>query len=529
MQASPPLQLPGYTWDPEAKRFFKAPTSAAKHTPASSARTASSRHRLAQAQNESAAKKRKRARKTHDKGKWRAIEPAGLGALRNLDLARWDTAGRRDRLRNDLCATSMSRLSSVRTIYPDCVPVDDSILHLSFDEVAPTTLRIGTSSGTIATGQLARPADELAYYPNDEEGWRTSWFCPSKITSLKTCGERIVATSLGPPAQAVVGTTRDNISLASVTLSPRKTSLWTSAISPTLLALGCDKKVLLWSDPSRAGQMDAYTTGGNRGDGTVFALDLHEELVFAGTRKGRVHMFDRRASRGGTEQGGGGGKRSERETRDEMQLSLASPVTHLRHLKERPHQLVVAGMDGFLGVFDLRFPPPSSARVASASRATADGGTRPSPLLELKGHVNSFITDLGFDVWRDEWVAAAGQDNRLRLWSLRTGAPILPSTPFSSSTTFLPTTVQVPPVPYGSTLPLCYPSLSPSHPLLRGFSAPLKAVSFAPLDPLRLRSPGYAERLSGDGGDRALDDAPRWGAPSLWVADGAGVEGFAVV
>ncbi|BGP49977.1 DDB1- and CUL4-associated factor 4 [Rhodotorula kratochvilovae] len=458
MQANPPLQLPGYTWDPQTKRFFKTPTSVAKHTPASSARTASSRQQHAQAKDESAARKRKRARKTLDKGKWRAVEPAGLGALRNLELGRWDSVGRTERMHHDLRASSMSRLSSVRTIYPDCVPVDDSILHLSFDELNPTTLRIGTSSGTIATGHLARPQDELAYYPNDEEGWRTSWFCPSKITSLRTCGERIVATSLGPPAQAIVGTTRDNISLASVTLSPRKTSLWTSAISPTLLALGCDKKVLLWTDPSRAGQMDAYTTGGNRGDGTVFALDLHEELVFAGTRKGRVHVFDRRASRGTSEHGGGGGgKRRERETRAEMQLNLASPVTHVRHLKERPHQVVVAGMDGFLGLYDLRFPSSSSTRPAPASRATTSGTAKPTPVVELKGHVNSFATDLGFDVWRDEWVAAA--------------------------------------------------------------------LSFAALDPLRLRSQGYVERLTPD----SAAGEGRWGAPSLWVADGAGLEGFAVV
>ena len=47
-------------------------------------------------------------------------------------------------------------------------------------------------------------------------------------------------------------------------------------LTPFRARAGCDKKVLLWTDPSRAGQMDAYVTGGNRGDGTVFALDLHE-------------------------------------------------------------------------------------------------------------------------------------------------------------------------------------------------------------------------------------------------------------
>lgn len=83
------------------------------------------------------------------------------------------------------------------------------------------------------------------------------------------------ATCLGQPAQAIVGTTSDTISLASVTLAPRKTSLWTSALSPSLLALGCDRKVLVSPDPSSP-QMDAYVTGGKHGGGAVFALDLAE-------------------------------------------------------------------------------------------------------------------------------------------------------------------------------------------------------------------------------------------------------------
>ncbi|TNY18434.1 hypothetical protein DMC30DRAFT_54829 [Rhodotorula diobovata] len=400
MQA--PLQLPGYTWDPATKRFFKQQTSAAKLTPAAASRTASSSRKGDQlTKGESSGQQRKRAKRTRDKGKARAEEPRGVGALRSLDLGAWDTApGRRLALHHDLRATQLSRLSSTRTLFPDCVLMDDSILHLSFDETSPSTLRIGTSSGTLATGSLARPAEELANYPNDEHSWRTSWYCSSKITSLKTCGDRIVATALGPPAQALVGTTQDSISLASVTLSPRKTSLWTSAISPSLLALGCDRKVLVWSDPSRAGQMDAYVTGGNRGDGTVFALDLDGETVFAGTRKGRVHVFDRRASRPAAREGGSS-RQSEQRARDEVQLDLASPVTHIRHIKERPHQVVVAGMDGSLGVYDLRFPsrPPPASRAGPAGAATS------TPLLEIKGHVNSFTVDLGFDVWRDEWVA----------------------------------------------------------------------------------------------------------------------------
>ncbi|GAA5889074.1 hypothetical protein JCM8208_007762 [Rhodotorula glutinis] len=517
----PPLQLPGYTWDPATKRFFKQVHNP-KHTPSSSARSASARQldRAARDKDESASRKRKRQRKTLDKGKWRAVEPQGVAALRTLDLGRCDSPARRDSLQHDLRASSLSRLSSVRTLFPDCVPMDDQILHLSFDDTHRSTLRIGTSSGILATGYLARSADELADYPNDEESWRTSWYCSSKITSLKTCGDRIVATALGPPAQALVGTTQDSISLASVTLAPRKTSLWTSAISPSLLALGCDKKVLLWTDPSRAGQMDAYVTGGNRGDGTVFALDLHEELVFAGTRKGRVHVFDRRATRGASE-GPSGSGRAQQPTRDETQLNLVSPVTHIRHLKEQPHHVVVSCMDGSLGVFDLRFPSSPASRPSPASRTPQGGGVaRSRPILELKGHVNTFTVDLGFDVWRDEWVAAAGQDNRVGLWSLRTGRALLP--PSASSSSF--TSTLLPPL---STSPSRNPTTSP-HPLERSFAAPVRALAFSSIDPLRLSSPSYVARLLDGAEEGGRRSGGRWGCPSLWVADGAGVEGFAV-
>lgn len=114
--------------------------------------------------------------------------------------------------RSDILLYSLSRLSPARTTYPDCLPMDDTILHLAFDDVDPARVRVGTSNGTIAcvsslyfpsrplthalrtysTGNLAPSADELAYFPNDEERWRTGWFLPSKITSLKSSGKWMV-------------------------------------------------------------------------------------------------------------------------------------------------------------------------------------------------------------------------------------------------------------------------------------------------------------------------------------------------
>jgi hypothetical protein len=112
---------------------------------------------------------------------------------------------------SDLRSISFSRSTTVRTLFPDCLPLDDDITHLSFDERSPAVLRVGCSNGSIAcvrpspsfttvltvfsrcrTGNLSRSANENTYFPNDEEGWRTSWYLPSKITSLQTCGDRVL-------------------------------------------------------------------------------------------------------------------------------------------------------------------------------------------------------------------------------------------------------------------------------------------------------------------------------------------------
>ncbi|KAI5481161.1 putative Arp2/3 complex subunit Arc18 [Pseudohyphozyma bogoriensis] len=192
-----------------------------------------------------------------------------------------------------------------------------------------------------ATGSLSRGQDEGAVYPNDEQGWRTSWMFPAKITSLKACGDRLLATCFGPPAQALVGTTSDSISLASVTLKPQKTSLWSSALSPSIVALGCDRKVLISRDPTRH-SMDGITTGGRHGDGAVFGLDLTENLIFAGTRGGKVKVFDLRASGSATER--------EQAQRPEVHLSLPTSVTSVHRIQDG---LLVSGIDG-IRIFSLR-------------------------------------------------------------------------------------------------------------------------------------------------------------------------------
>ncbi|GAA5889263.1 hypothetical protein JCM16303_002533 [Sporobolomyces ruberrimus] len=555
MTAPPPLNLPGYLWD--GKRFYKAPPQSKQPT-----RSAST------SQESTSSKKRKKSTLNRSNGK-----KVGQGArlstrsslheqLRDLALREWSNPTS-EQLHHDVNSSALAKFESTRIIYPDCLPNEEEIVKLSFDKVNPSILRIGGSSGTIATGDLGG-REELddylgvggsgGYYPNDVFGFRTNWFAPNKITSLENSGQRVIATCLGPPAQAIISTTSNTISLASVTLSPRKTSLWTSAISPSLVALGGDKKVLVSTNPESAdSKMEGFQTGSKSfGDGTVFALDLHNDMIFTGLRKGAMRVFDRRIKHTSSGQRNGDGA-----SRNELELFIGAPVTNIKVLEEDPSRIVLAGMNGSLGVYDLRFPTGKrfAGSVPSASSGSKDTSPRPTstPIITFEGHSNSVSTDQGFDTFRDQFLVAAGQDQRVRLWSLRTGGqPILPpgSSSSSSSSTAptapsphsfspavlsalnsLPTASRATDVQTDSIFPT--PTVSP---WLRQFDSPIKSIKFSSyLEPIREGEDDevYMGRLrrrrkrfeagGGDGeGGRGEERVPK----SLWVADGAGIECF---
>ncbi|KAM0755990.1 hypothetical protein T439DRAFT_17481 [Meredithblackwellia eburnea MCA 4105] len=317
------LSIPGYYFDNTKNKYFKL-------LPGQSPPTV----------NNGDAHRNKRPKLDRDrdehKDKHRRTGVAGVG---------WDTIRSRSTIINsftdhhELTSLRLSQ-SILKTSYePTCLPIDDSISAFAFDRAYPDVLRVAGESGTLATGQ----------YEDDSfmDTWRTSWMFPSRVTSLQCCGGRILATSLGPPAQALVGTTEDAVSLASVTLSPRKTSLWTSALSPSLVALGCDRKVLISRDPSSA-TMDGYTTGGKGGGGTVFGLDLDETLIYAGTRKGNLKVFDTRSSpTAAPSNGAAAGSGEEPVSRAEINLAFPTSVTNVRRLKSSTAaSVVVAQIDG---------------------------------------------------------------------------------------------------------------------------------------------------------------------------------------
>lgn len=116
--------------------------------------------------------------------------------------------------------------------------------------------------------------------------------------------------------------------------------------------------------------------------------------------------------------------------------------------------------------------------------------------------------------FHSELLATAGQDCRLRIFSLRTGLalPALPKSLSSSSGTSTTPTLAQNPTPE-----------STDHPLLlsRRFPSPIKSVAFSPLDPSRLREATYTRAVLER--EEGSDLRAAWDAPSVWVADGPAV------
>jgi len=174
--------------------------------------------------------------------------------------------------------------------------------------------------------------------------------------------------------------------------------VWTSHLRGRNLAIGASKKAIFLKDIGTARSVHFLDTQSD-----VFTVEQQENLVYTGTRSGCITRFDTRLP----DLGG------QRLFEDVFQPQTSS-VTHLKIVRE--WQLVAGNMNGSLGAYDLRF---------------ARGST---PLLMFPGHINSYTTKLPLAVDPSEdFLFVAGQDKRIRAWSLQSGEALTPPGPSSLS------------------------------------------------------------------------------------------------
>ncbi|KAL5482471.1 hypothetical protein ACEPAI_9065 [Sanghuangporus weigelae] len=171
------------------------------------------------------------------------------------------------------------------------------------------------------------------------------------------------------------------------------------------LALGMSK-TLVWLKDVQSSTRN-HRTLHTRSD--VLSVVQSPNTITAGLRSGEVRLFDVR-TRGDVSTELFGSRYSRRSdwelgpSKDMKSRMAHAAVTHLQQLGD--WEMLVGTSSGELEMFDLRF-------------AT---GTRVEPTTSFKGHVNSYLLDLGIATDpTSSFLFAAGQDRRIRAWSLKSG------------------------------------------------------------------------------------------------------------
>ncbi|KAL7417948.1 hypothetical protein BDY24DRAFT_4113 [Mrakia frigida] len=259
----------------------------------------------------------------------------------------------------------------------------------------------------------------------------------SPITSINVQGDHFIATSFGPSPKLLYSPL-DFSSSPMVILQPKKaTDVWSSLFLPNgAVALGCDSHLLYTPSPLRSPHLSTHQTSSS----SVLSLcSLPEEpaCFLAGTRGGVVRLFDTRTfwrNGRGMEpvgEGGGGGVEA---------IKTASPVVGMKAVGGK--NVVVAGMNGDLQIYDLRFLPQpslsSTHRLPTSFGSSSHHHSKPKPkpfqqpnpsftpttppTFSLPSHVNSYTTGLALLYHASsETVLAAGQDRKVRVWDARNG------------------------------------------------------------------------------------------------------------
>ncbi|KAF3924753.1 hypothetical protein AA313_de0209904 [Arthrobotrys entomopaga] len=136
----------------------------------------------------------------------------------------------------------------------------------------------------------------------------------------------------------------------------------------------------------------------------VLALEyIDKNTLLTGSRNGKIHIYDNR-------------RNLEKEITHETALaSHVSSITHMRRL-ENNNYIVVNGLGGQTALHDLRYCRP----MQGYQRGHTPKGTT-KPVLTYRNFNKSTI-GLGFDMDHDqELIALAGQDNKIRLYSISSG------------------------------------------------------------------------------------------------------------
>ncbi|KAK0244057.1 WD40-repeat-containing domain protein [Armillaria nabsnona] len=348
-----PLELNGFYWDEERKRYFpnssKPRTDTRPKVPISTSTTA-------------AASQTFTSRNRRQASQW---------DLTNV-LRRSSSHGENSRVQHELLSSNIASSSRIMSSRP---PVVGKITAFCSTDLNGQPRRfLGDDRGFLYSCDL----HDLEWAP------QFNLHPSSQISSICSSSDFCIATCFGASSKIAVQNLRMPMRTTLLTLN-RVHDIWTSHLRDRTLVLGANKQAVLLRDVEASSPVEPLQTNSD-----VFAIEQKDNLIYTGTRGGSILVFDKRT----TDRKSHGQKIFEGRVR--------SSVVHLSCFHDT--KMLVSHMDGTLCALDLRYP------IAR------------EPIMEFRGHVNRLSRTLGTAIdLGEDFLYAAGDDGRVRGWSLRTG------------------------------------------------------------------------------------------------------------
>ncbi|EKM51602.1 uncharacterized protein PHACADRAFT_212242 [Phanerochaete carnosa HHB-10118-sp] len=382
-----PRDLPGFYWDEERKRYFPLSSRPAAHTqagpsnpvPHGSSRTASALAAVA-AQTLWNAKPDAPSPPPRKRRRVDVLLPDG-SVSRGLmgEGLRLSTSHAQIRAYANLGAMSEGK----PFWHGDCI---FSSMDVAVEADGSLVASTGDKGGWLQTYTTDKPG-----YPY---GGSRELYLGSEVTAVCRSETHRLAVSFGPSSKIAVENIVEDAEIWNIISigDHRCHDVQTAHLFGKSLVLGSARRGILLSDIQAGWSFDVLQTGSD-----VLSVYQSEHVIYTGARNGSIQCFDKRLNSRQKGQELFNGK-----FRDDNRS-----VTHLSVVYGT--QLLASTIKGDLELLDLRFARHST------------------PLVEYYGHTNSYHPRLGIATSPcASYVFAAGQDNRIRAWSLQSGEPVTP-------------------------------------------------------------------------------------------------------